>query len=156
MQWRFDPIKKAFIDASQGWLIVTPFVLLISLIMNSFFSDPGGSNPLLEMVLESQNFWALGIIFITTALLAPLFEEFLFRGVLLPVLVDKQGKILAVLVSAFVFALAHLSVGELPPLFVLGVGLALLRLSSGRLFPCVIMHALWNGITFTNLLLLSP
>ena len=107
------------------------------------------------MVLMSRNFGALAIIFITTAVLAPLFEEFLFRGVLLPVLVGKQGKDFGVLLSALIFALAHLSVGELPPLFILGVGLALLRLSSGRLFPCVIMHALWNGITFANLLLLS-
>ena len=28
------------------------------------------------------------------------------------------------------------------------------RISSGRLLPCVLMHALWNGITFVNLLLL--
>ena len=73
----------------------------------------------------------------------------------MPVLVDKQGKILGVILSAFIFALAHLSVGELPPLFVLGIGLALLRISSGRLFPCIIMHSLWNGITFASLLLLS-
>ena len=155
LQWQLSPLKKAFLDAFQGWLIVTPFVLLVSLVMNYFFGDPGGSNPLLEMVLMSKDFWALGIIFITTALLAPLFEEFLFRGVLLPVLIGQQGKTLAVVISAFVFALAHLSVGELPPLFVLGVGLALLRLSTGRLLPCVIMHSLWNGITFTNLVLLS-
>jgi len=33
--------------------------------------------------------------------------------------------------------------------------LALLRLSTGRLFPCVVMHSLWNGVTFLNLLLLG-
>jgi membrane protease YdiL (CAAX protease family) len=53
-----------------------------------------------------------------------------------------------------VFALAHLSIGELAPLTVLGIGLGLLRLRGGRLLPCVLMHALWNGITFLNLLLL--
>ena len=154
-QWHFLPIKKAFADAVQGWLIITPFVLLTSLVMNLFVGDPGGSNPLLEMVLMSKNFWALGIIFFTTAVVAPLFEEFVFRGVLLPVLVDKQGRFLGVILSAFIFALAHLSVGELLPLFVLGIGLAFLRLSSGRLFPCIIMHSLWNGVTFVSLLLLS-
>jgi len=60
-----------------------------------------------------------------------------------------------VIVSALVFALAHLSVGEFPPLVVLGLGLGLLRLSSGRLFPCVLMHSLWNGVTFINLILLG-
>jgi len=51
--------------------------------------------------------------------------------------------------------LAHLSVGELPPLFVLGIGLGLMRLSSGRLFPCALMHSLWNGVTFASLLLVA-
>ena len=42
-----------------------------------------------------------------------------------------------------------------PPLLVLGLGLGLLRLSTGRSLPCVVMHALWNGVTFLNLLLLG-
>ena len=73
----------------------------------------------------------------------------------LPVLVQEQGRMIGLLVSGLIFALAHLSVGETPPLFVLGVGLGLLRLSTGRLLPCLMMHSLWNGITFANLLILS-
>ena len=69
--------------------------------------------------------------------------------------VAKIGKISGVLLSALIFALAHLSVGELPPLFVLGIGLGLMRLSSGRLFPCALMHSLWNGVTFASLLLVA-
>ena len=88
-------------------------------------------------------------------MLAPLFEETVFRGVLLPVLGRSFGRGWGVFASALVFAVAHLSIGELPPLFVLGLGLALLRLSSGRLLPCVVMHALWNGVTFFNLVLLG-
>ncbi len=154
-QWGFDMIPKGFYEALQGWLIVMPFVLLVSLLTNLFFGDPGGSNPLLEMVLSSKNAWALFILFFTTVLLAPLFEEFVFRGTLLPVLVNRQGRFTGVVISALIFALAHLSVGEMLPLFVLGIGLALLRLSSGRLLPCMIMHSLWNGVTFANLLILS-
>ena len=68
---------------------------------------------------------------------------------------QAYGRGLGVIVSALVFALAHLSVGEFPPLVVLGLGLAFVRLSSGRLFPCVLMHSLWNGVTFINLVLLG-
>jgi membrane protease YdiL (CAAX protease family) len=60
-----------------------------------------------------------------------------------------------VVISAAVFAIAHLSLGELPPLFVLGLGLGWLRLSSGRLGASVLMHALWNALTFSNLVLLG-
>ena len=155
LQWKIKPIKEGLFKAISGWLMVMPLVLLIGWLMNEIFGDQGGSNPLLELVLGSDEFIPLFLLLITTVVLAPVFEELVFRGILLPVLVSKVGKISGVLLSALIFALAHLSVGELPPLFVLGIGLGLMRLSSGRLFPCALMHSLWNGVTFISLLLVA-
>jgi len=155
LQWKIKPIKDSFLKAISGWLMIMPLVLLIGWIMNEIIGDQGGSNPLLELVLSSNEFIPLFFLLITTVLLAPFFEELVFRGVLLPVFVSKVGKTSGVLLSALIFALAHLSVGELPPLFVLGIGLGLMRLSSGRLFPCALMHSLWNGVTFASLLLVA-
>jgi len=67
----------------------------------------------------------------------------------------KLGPIWGVVLSSAIFGLAHLSLGELSPLFVLGLALGWLRLSSGRLSSCIWMHALWNGLTFSNLVLLG-
>ncbi len=155
LNWRLKPLNSAAVKAVMAWLMVLPPVLITGWFVSSFFGDQGGSNPLLELVLDSRDPVALGLLVITTVVLAPLFEELVFRGVLLPVLVKEIGKAWAVVASAFVFAMAHLSVIEFPPLLVLGIGLALLRISSGRLLPCVLMHALWNGMTFVNLLLLA-
>ena len=47
---------------------------------------PGGSNPLLELVLGSRDPLALALLALTAVVLAPLFEETIFRGALLPVL----------------------------------------------------------------------
>ncbi len=154
-QWKIKPIKEGIIKAISGWLMIMPLVLLVGWLMNEIIGDQGGSNPLLELVLNSDEFIPLLFLLFTTVVLAPVFEELVFRGVLLPVLVSKVGKINGVLLSALIFALAHLSVGELPPLFVLGIGLGLMRLSSGRLFPCALMHSLWNGVTFASLLLVA-
>mgnify|MGYP001188031406 CR=1 FL=1 len=155
LQWKIKPIKEGILKSISGWLMILPLVLLIGWVMNEIIGDQGGSNPLLELVLSSDEVIPLSLLLITTVFLAPVFEEFVFRGVLLPVLVSKVGKISGVLLSALIFALAHLSVGELPPLFVLGIGLGLMRLSSGRLFPCALMHSLWNGVTFASLLLVA-
>ncbi len=155
LQWKIKPIKEGIFKSISGWLMIMPLVLLIGWIMNEIIGDQGGSNPLLELVLGSDEFIPLFFLLITTVFFAPFFEELVFRGILLPVLVSKVGKISGVLLSALIFALAHLSVGELPPLFVLGIGLGLMRLSSGRLFPCALMHALWNGVTFASLLLVA-
>ena len=155
LQWKIKPMKEGVVKSISGWLMIMPLVLLIGWIMNEIIGDQGGSNPLLELVLSSNDFVPLFLLLITTVFLAPIFEELVFRGILLPVLVSKVGKVSGVVLSALIFALAHLSVGELPPLFVLGIGLGLMRLSSGRLFPCALMHSLWNGVTFASLLLVA-
>ncbi len=155
LQWKIKPIKEGLFKSISGWLMIMPLVLFIGWLVNEIIGDQGGSNPLLELVLGSDEFIPLCLLLITTVFLAPVFEELVFRGILLPVLVSKVGKISGVLLSALIFALAHLSVGELPPLFVLGIGLGLMRLSSGRLFPCALMHSLWNGVTFISLLLVA-
>ncbi len=155
LQFNFLPIKYSIIQGIKGWLTIVPFVLLISLIMNSLIDNQNGSNPLLEIVLnKNNNYFSFFLLFVTTTLLAPLFEEIIFRGILLPTLSRDFGVISGIIVSAFIFALAHLSLGEMPPLFVLGIGLGITRIASGSLFASVIMHSLWNGLTFLNLFLL--
>ena len=153
-QLNFLPLKDAIINGIKGWLTIVPFVLLVSLIMNSLIDNQNGSNPLLEIVLNNNNYSAFFLLFFTTTLLAPFFEEIIFRGVLLPTLSRDFGVIAGIIVSAFIFALAHLSLGEMPPLFVLGIGLGITRIASGSLLSSVIMHSLWNGLTFFNLYLL--
>ena len=153
-QFKFLSIKDSIVNGVKGWLTIVPFVLLISLIMNTLISNQNGSNPLLEIVLNNKNSFSFILLFVTTTLLAPFFEEVIFRGILLPTLSRNFGIIWAIIVSAFVFALAHLSVGEMLPLFVLGIGLGITRIASGSLLSSVIMHSLWNGFTFLNLLLL--
>ena len=154
MQWRVRPWLSALRDAVAGWLMVTPLVMLTGWLLVRLVGDPGGSNPLLELVLGSHDPIALGLLALTAVVLAPLFEETIFRGALLPVLAARLGPLIGVLVSGLLFAMAHISVGELAPLTVLGVGLGLVRLRSGRLWPSVLMHGLWNAVTFLNLLLL--
>ena len=153
-QFNFLPIKDAIIQGIKGWLTIVPFVLLISLIMNSLIETQNGSNPLLEIVLNNNNYLSFILLFVTTTLIAPLFEEIIFRGILLPTLSRDFGIILGIIVSAFIFALAHLSLGEMLPLFVLGIGLGITRVASGSLLSSVTMHSLWNGLTFLNLFLL--
>ena len=153
-QFNLLPIQDSFFQGFKGFLMIIPFVLMVSLIMNFLIDNQNGSNPLLEIVLNNNNYFSFILLFLTTSFIAPIFEEVIFRGVLLPILSREFGIILGILISAFIFALAHLSISEMPPLFILGIGLGITRLISGRLSSSVIMHSLWNGMTFLNLFLL--
>ena len=154
LQWRIKPLASAVLAALSGWLRITPVVILTSWLLVKAVGDPGGSNPLLELVLGSRDPLALALLAFTAVVLAPLFEEVIFRGALLPVLARRFGPLAGVLWSGLLFGMAHISIGELAPLTVLGVGLGVVRMSSGRLLPSVLMHGTWNAVTFLNLLLL--
>ena len=155
LQWRWRPLPSALIRAVATVLMVLPAVALSGWLIERLWPDAGGSNPLLDLVLTNPDPLALVCLAFTATVLAPLFEEMLFRGVLLPVLARRLGALPAVLASAALFALAHLSLTELVPLLVLGIGLGWLRWRSGRLGASVLMHSLWNGLTFVNLLVLA-
>ncbi len=82
---------------------------------------------------------------------APLSEELLFRGLLLPPLVQRLGAPAAVLVSGLIFGLAHLADPvAVVPLVVLGAGLALLRLRTGSVLPGLAVHVVNNGVALAT------
>lgn len=155
LQFRWLPPLGAVRLGLIGLLTVLPLVSLTGWVVERILPSPSGSNPMLKLVLESQDGLALACFALTALVLAPLFEEVIFRGVLFPVLARDLGIVSGLILSSAAFALAHLSISETPSLFVLGLGLACLRQRSGRLAASVCMHALWNGFTFLNLLLLG-
>ena len=83
---------------------------------------------------------------------APFFEEILFRGIILPVLAKRFGVGRAIMLVAVLFAAVHLHVPALLPLFVMSVAFSLAYLYSGNLLVPVVMHSLFNAF---NLALLT-
>jgi uncharacterized protein len=86
---------------------------------------------------------SLIIVILVGAVLTPIGEEFLFRGVLATAL-DRYGPWIAVLVSSAIFALAHGINYILPIAFVVGVVAVLLLRKTGSVWPGVIVHATNN------------
>jgi len=78
------------------------------------------------------------------AVLPALFEEMLFRGLLLPSL-EKLGLWRAALVSGMLFALPHARLEALPAHLLLGVLLAWLTLLTGTLFSAMLFHGVYNA-----------
>jgi uncharacterized protein len=81
------------------------------------------------------------------ALVVPLAEELLFRGILYTWL-RRWGVAVAVGVSAIVFGLFHGVSVVLPAAILLGVLTALIYEKSGSLWPAVMVHVANNAIVF--------
>lgn len=138
-----------------GYLAALPLMLTISLLNQQIWQGQGGSNPLLQTVLEAHDPVALGIFFATAAIAAPLFEEVLFRGFLLPSLTRYMPVGGAIVLSSFIFAAAHLSLSEVLPLMVLGMVLGVVYTRSRNLLAPMLLHSAWNSVTMIGLFLLG-
>ena len=138
-----------------GYLVALPLIIIVSLVNQRLWQGQGGSNPLLSLALESKDSVALAIFFFTAAIAAPLFEEFIFRGFLLPSLTRYLPVSAAIVVSSFLFAVAHLSLSELLPLTVLGIILGVVYTRSRNLLASMLLHGLWNSGTLLSLFVLG-
>ncbi|MTJ53412.1 CPBP family intramembrane metalloprotease [Anabaena sp. UHCC 0253] len=138
-----------------GYCAALPIVVIVSLINQKLWQGQGGSNPLLQMALESRDNTALGIFFFTAAVAAPFFEEFLFRGFLLPSLTRYTSVWGAIFASSLLFAAAHLSLAEILPLTALGMVLGVVYTRSRNLLAPMLLHSLWNSGTLISLFLLG-
>ncbi len=98
--------------------------------------------------------WGTVQLLVSAVLVAPLVEELFFRGVLLQALCfHLRHRWLAITISAVAFGALHDQPQDVLPLVTMGVILGYLRLRCGTVWPCVLMHALFNARTMTYALL---
>ncbi|KAG6684904.1 hypothetical protein I3842_12G086400 [Carya illinoinensis] len=95
---------------------------------------------------------AMGLYAVVVSICAPVWEEIVFRGFLLPSLTKYMPVWCAVLVSSVVFALAHFNVQRMLPLIFLGVVMGVIFTRSRNLLPSMLLHSLWNGFVFLDLM----
>ena len=80
---------------------------------------------------------------LSVCILAPLTEELLFRSVVFKLL-SPFGAVTAVVISALMFSLLHVSPGGIIIIFAMGIVLGIIRYVSGSVFACMVFHAINN------------
>jgi membrane protease YdiL (CAAX protease family) len=132
-------------------------VITVALVLGPLLSH--GEPPqkeLLEFLARFQGTWTVAVLFLTVAVLAPAFEELMFRGFLLPWLGERltprlgerSARLAAVGLSGLGFGLMHMQPLGLPTLTTLGIILGLAFLRTGNLVTSILVHGLWNGGVF--------
>ena len=138
-----------------SYLVALPLMLAVTLLNQQIWQGQGGNNPLLRLVLEGRDPLALGIFLFTAAVAAPVFEEILFRGFLLPSLTRYMPVWGAIGLSSLIFSVAHLSFSEVLPLTVLGAILGFVYVRSRNLLSSILLHSAWNSVTMIGLFVLG-
>ncbi|MGK7874754.1 MAG: lysostaphin resistance A-like protein [Xenococcaceae cyanobacterium] len=138
-----------------GYLVALPLVVVVSLINQQLWHGQGGSNPIIFLALQAQDQVALAIFFFTASVAAPVFEEIIFRGFLLPSLTRYLPVWSAIFASSLIFSIAHLSFSEVLPLTTLGIVLGFIYTRSRNLLAPILLHSLWNSGTLLSIFVLG-
>jgi uncharacterized protein len=94
---------------------------------------------------EPAHTGAFALNFLALAVVGPIVEELTFRGLGFTLL-ERYGQLAALLGIGVAFALWHGLVEALPVLFVFGVGLAYLRGRTQSIYPCMLLHIVFNAL----------
>ena len=110
----------------------------------------------LEMITQYPELPLRIIVIIAAVIVAPVFEEMLFRGLFQSMarsyFETRYGAWKAILVSSVLFAMVHANAGHWPSLFVLSLCIGYSYEKSGSLFRPIFIHATFNAISVISTL----
>ncbi|EKS4343741.1 CPBP family intramembrane metalloprotease [Clostridium botulinum] len=94
---------------------------------------------------DTQNLYQ---IFILEVIIAPIFEEIVFRGIILEGLLNKYKPITSIIVSSVVFALCHIYIPQIINAIIFGILLGIIYYKTKSVVLCMVSHMLTNGFNF--------
>ncbi len=133
-------------------------LMLISLLINAVYSaflavfGLRAQVDLVPIFAELSSPWWL---LLAGIVVAPVVEELFFRGFVYAGLAQRYSWRKAAIISSALFALIHLQLTAVLPIFILGYIFAYLYRRSGSIWPAVLMHVSTNALGLGAAYLLS-
>jgi uncharacterized protein len=147
--------RSLAVTAGVFTLIILISVNMVSAISNSWLQNFWPVLEPQETVKAFQQSDGIGfkiLVIFMAVLIAPLAEEILFRGFVYGVLKRYTDAPFAALSSSLMFAIIHLHVGSLLPLWMLAVIFCLAYEITGCLLVPMMLHATFNAVSIIAML----
>ena len=152
------PVRAIAKHAFVRWLAVLP-ILWFAAFVWQFLLQIAGHTPdfqeAIRLFLDSDNPYNRVAFIFFAVVLAPIAEEGLFRGILLPLLIRRTGALAGLALTSLGFASLHVDLGTFVPLAIFSVALSLAYARTGTLWVPILMHALFNAANLALLLALA-
>jgi membrane protease YdiL (CAAX protease family) len=148
---RLGNLRQGLVYGVFAFAAILPFCLVaekMGRMIVPLFGVPPTTHELLVVVQNTHNPWILPLALLQASVLAPLTEEFAFRGVLMMSLIRQIGAVGAIVFSSVVFAAMHFS-GEpqaMPPLFLLAMAMGYVAYRTRSLVAPIVTHAIFNTV----------
>ncbi|MCR5769615.1 MAG: CPBP family intramembrane metalloprotease [Butyrivibrio sp.] len=129
-------LKSLIIQLGLSIPVVTVINIIIKILVGKV-----GSNLSADLFGENRIFYAVLLL-----LFNPIFEELLFRKMILERLLIL-GQKETIIISAVLFAIPHAISQGIPQMFatfIVALVWGTIRIKTGKLWPCMILHSLFN------------
>ena len=135
-----------------GWtLLVYVGFLIFAGAWSALVDQPAEQQVLEDLGVKDSDLALIGAA-VMVCLLAPVVEEFFFRGFFFRALRNWRGFWPAAILTGVIFGAIHWegpgAAGVIVPLMILGFGFCLLYERTGSLHPCIALHAINNAVAF--------
>ncbi len=154
-------LRPAPSRASVGWVALgyVTYLILAGIYVAAIHNPHATTHPLLPHRLHG--IVPAAAVIISLVIVAPVGEEFFYRGFLYAALRNRLAIAWATLIAGGAFGLMHFVLGgdpllEVPVLATLGCIQCLLYEKTRSLYPTIAMHAVVNGIAGSVLIARSP
>ncbi len=124
--------------------------IMANMIILQFYDIRKSAEVITNMIQSGNVFLSILIVII----LAPLVEEFLFRGIILTKLNNHLSQKGAIVIQAVLFSLIHFNLAQMIPTFLLGLFLGVCYLKFENLCAPILIHFSFN--VFASLVLYIP
>lgn len=138
-------VVTAFIAGLALQLPTVELTTLLGELLPAFAHDDAAEALVRETTRIDSPLRAITVPF-AFVLVAPVTEELLFRGLLLPALATRHGNALAVVATSVLFGLFHLDLQAAVYATMMGLLLGAVRVRAGSVLPAIALHAGFNAL----------
>jgi len=146
LRLRLEGIDVAFLWGIVSAVVMFGIVFLIGVILVVMEYNVEE----LSNIPDLQQYFSIPSLFLLIAI-QPIAEEIFFRGFLLEKIESQAGKPMAILTTAVLFGLAHMSYGKIYPVImpmIMGLILGFVVIKTKNLYSAIIAHIIFNLTAF--------
>ena len=148
--------KPGSIGLSVAWIFGGTLLTFYAFVIQSLIATellgleaPVDTNPLRQLGEDGGTLLLYFLMILNVAILAPIVEEIVFRGLVLQRLFASTSTKTGIFVSGLLFAAIHFDPKVFFPLFVMGVLAGMSVVTTRSILPAIGMHFLNNAIAIS-------
>lgn len=149
LSWREVGITSISLKQWKTILCYSVLLMIGALLIVVLTSFIGISveNSKTQAIQQNITFFTVLIAFLSAAVISPIYEEIFYRGFLYRWLRTRLGLVGAIILSSFIFTIAHIPTYNVMPVnFFSGIIFALAYERTNSIWPSIIIHGLTNGM----------